>query len=490
MTQSLDEAILAIDIGTSSVRAIALSPGDGSLLAETELPTPTRRRGPESACLDPDEIWTVVCTAASQTARRVDVLAIGVTAQIGTVMLGQDSSPITPILLWSDRTAASSKDAIAAAVSAEGLPDVGRRVAAEHAAVRLHHLRDSHPADYERIATILSLKDYIVLRMTGRTLTDPTHASYTLAFDIVRGAWSSELLRAIRAEERWWPAVCGGNLAAGDLTKAAATAIGVRAGTIVAVGGPDGTIGSLGAGALSAGTTVDIAGSTDVLVSVVDRPLLATDAGITANAHPLPGLWTAGGATGLTGGAVAWLAELLRFDSVGKMHAELGAALDRVPPGAGGVLMDTALTGRRFPHWDPSTTGGIRGLRPETTAAELLAAAQEGSAFLVAEGLDLLHEHGAMLDEVTVVGGVARRPQLLQLRADTWGLPVVGIGDGMATARGAAILAAAAAGLYRSVEDAAHVLVARGETFEPDATRSALFTEARRSWREALFGEA
>ena len=104
--------------------------------------------------------------------------------------------------------------------------------------------------------------------------------------------------------------------AGGGIGRESRPRLDVPAGTPVAVGGPDGSVAALGSGAVRAGLTVDVAGSTDVLLHLCDRPILDPERRSILNAFLLPGLWTVGGPTGLTGGAAAWLSGVLGYGSV------------------------------------------------------------------------------------------------------------------------------------------------------------------------------
>ncbi|MFH5822414.1 FGGY-family carbohydrate kinase [Georgenia sp. AZ-5] len=488
MTPTDEPTILAVDIGTSAIRATVLSL-TGDVLTSNGLPTPIERARPDEAILDAERCWRLTAQAVRRAATGHRVAAVGVSAQLGLVLVDRHGAALTPIFLWPDRTADGYLDDVGGRLADSPVP-LGRRLAVELPGVRLRMLAATQPHVVDDAAAILSVKDYVVARLTGEHVTDPTHASYTLVFDVARGRWSSELARRLDVPGALLPPVRRADDVAGWVGAAASVACGVGRGTVVAVGGPDGTIGSLGAGATAPGRTVDIAGSTDVLVHVTDAPVFDDRGVLTTNAHPLPALWTVGGATGLTGGAIAWLAGLFGYPGVEAMYEDLDRALLAVPAGSRGVLVDTALTGHRFPYWDLRRVGSIRGLTADRRREDILSAAQEGAAFLMADGLRALAAAGRTVDSVVVVGGVARRPDILRLRSSTWGLPVEGVGDGMATSRGAAMLAGVAAGLYSSVEDAARHLIPRGEVYEPDARARASLADAYAAWAAAFSHDA
>ena len=102
----------------------------------------------------------------------------------------------------------------------------------------------------------------------------------------------------------------------------------------VAVGGPDGSTGALGAGAAAAGVTVDIAGTTDVLMHLVgEPPVRSALGGAVLNAYLLDDLWAAGGPTGLTGGGLEWLTGVLGYSSVAAAYEALEPNLPFAEPG-------------------------------------------------------------------------------------------------------------------------------------------------------------
>lgn len=478
---------LAVDVGTSAVRASLLGI-EGSLLASHEAPTPTVRGTAGQVTVDARDCWALTASAIKACAEGHEVLAVGVSAQLGMLLVDKALNPITPVLLWSDRTAESYVEPVRAALAGVGAPVTGRRPAAELSAPRLLRLQADQPGILQRARAVLSLKDYLVACLTGEVWTDPTHAGYTLLYDVRRRDWTTSLASEVGIRPEILPPLRDAHEVAGKVTAAAAEVCGLEVGVTVAVGGPDGTVGAVGAGAVVPKRTVDIAGSTDVLVHTVGSALVDPDSIITTNVHAASGLWTVGGPTGMTGGALPWLAALFRFADVPAMHDQLQRDLAVMPIGSRGVLMDTALTGHRFPYWDLSRRGSVRGLGPEHGAAELVNAAHEGSAFLVGEGLRELGRLGEPPVAVTVVGGAARREAGLELRANAWGVPVEGVGDGLATSRGAAALASVASGEHADLREATRALVPAGRWYEPDEGRRSKMAEVAQHWRAAFSG--
>jgi xylulokinase len=141
----------------------------------------------------------------------------------------------------------------------------------------------------------------------------------------------------------------------------------------------------------------------------------------------------------------------------------LGASWDDVyeeafaaPPGAGGVVFLPYLSGERTPRFDPEARGAWVGLGLDHGRGHLLRAALEGVAFALREGLEALEEAGVEVPELRLAGGGSVDDPWQQLLADVLGSPLrvlPGAVGAVASARGAALLAGTASGVYRSQED-------------------------------------
>ena len=150
-------------------------------------------------------------------------------------------------------------------------------------------------------SAIVSVKDFVVERLTGAVVTDETHASYSGLFDVAKRSWSRSLMHRASCNPQWFPPVGPADRRAGGVQASAATQIGIAPGIPVAIGASDGTAGAIGAGAIRGGITVDVAGTTDVVLHCVEQPLRDPERKMILNAHAAPGTWTVGGPTGIHG---------------------------------------------------------------------------------------------------------------------------------------------------------------------------------------------
>ena len=477
--QPVPDGVLGVDVGGSGIRAGVIGP-TGALCPLVSRPDPG---GADQ--FNPELTWQAVASAIRElTTSGERVRAVGLTTHLATVLTGPDDRPSAPGMLWRDNRAWREAQELDALLGAELESVTGRPASSESAAARIRMLGKTGPAVLRRTRWLLSLKDYLILRLTGMPCTDPATASYTQLFDVRQRRWSARIARECGVPMEILPTVRPCVALAGGVTPAAAQLTGLEPGTPVAVGGPDGSTGALGVGAVRPGLTVDIAGTTDVLLHVTDVPAARVVGGAVLNAYLLDDLWTVGGPTGLTGGGLDWLVATLGHESADAAYRELGPTLDAANPGE--LMIRTTLTGRRLPGWDARMRGRIDGISGEHGPAHLIRAAEEGSAFEVRLGIDALRATGAEVSHVILAGGPAISPRAAQLRANVWGVEIGTAAERHASLRGAALAAAVAAGQFADARAAAAAIAPPTQRYGPDPAEAAVTELRYRRWREVM----
>jgi gluconokinase len=156
------------------------------------------------------------------------------------------------------------------------------------------------------------------------------------------------------------------------------------------------------------------------------------------------------------------------------------AAADALPPDATGLTVLPFVTGERSPAWYDGAAAVITGLTLDTEPAELIRAGMEATAYRLAEVYDALSELAEPDHAIVVNGGaITDWPAWLQIIADTLGHQLISLPPGdESTSRGAALMAAFAAGLLPRLEDAVDI-AAGGTTYEPDVERHERYRAGR-----------
>jgi xylulokinase len=169
--------------------------------------------------------------------------------------------------------------------------------------------------------------------------------------------------------------------------------------------------------------------------------------------------------------------------SGGEALAGVPLGIEKIPPGAGGVIVLPHLIGATAPHSDPDYSACILGIRTGTTGASIFRAILEAAAFEVRWNLDVLQEMGEKVDRLRMIGGGTKSHVWPQIVADVIGIPVDVPRERECAAMGAARMALEAVGVA-AAETAERVQVQH--TFTPDARRAAVYDQLFPLYQQAF----
>src|SRR5205085_7473695 len=160
-------ALVGLDVGTSGVKALAVSP-DGDVLARAERDYPLSTPRPGWAEQDPEDWWRA--SEAALADLRVEPTAIGLSGQMhGLVTLDAERRVLRPAILWNDQRTAAECAEIEARVGLERLIRLtGNRALTGFTAPKLLWLRHHEPDVYARVRHVLLPKDYVRMRLPGQ----------------------------------------------------------------------------------------------------------------------------------------------------------------------------------------------------------------------------------------------------------------------------------------------------------------------------------
>src|SRR5437763_384450 len=327
------DVLVGIDVGTSGVKGVAISPR-GDVLAVEEKPYPLSTPQPGWSEQDPDDWWR----ATQRVVERLPPGPIGLSGQMhGLVTLDENDRVLRPAILWNDQRTAAECAEIEERVGFARLVEMtGNRALTGFTAPKLLWLRRHEPEVYARIAHILLPKDYVRLRLEGEHAIDAADASGTLLFDVAHRRWSDEMLAELELSPAWLPPVFESTEVAGAGDQAA---------------------GALGVGIDVPGPLSVVLGTSGVVFGVLPRYGADAQARLHTFCHAVPGTWHAMGVMLSAAGSLRWLRQL-----VGGDEAALVAEAGSWQPGADGILFLPYLTGERTPHADQDARAAFAGL--------------------------------------------------------------------------------------------------------------------------------
>jgi xylulokinase len=463
-------ALVGLDVGTTGVKAIAVSP-TGEVLARTEEEYGLATPRPGWAEQDPEDWWR----GSEAALARLGVAkpaGIGLSGQMhGLVCLGEDDRPLRPAILWNDQRTAAECAEIEERVGLERLIGfTGNRALPGFTAPKLLWLRKNEPDVYERIAHVLLPKDYVRLRLTGERAIDVADASGTLLFDVAGRRWSDAVLAALELPADWLPRALESPVVSGETSD----------GVPVAAGAGDQAAGALGVGVDRPGPLSVVLGTSGVVFAALPAFAADPEARVHAFCHAVPGSWHAMGVMLSAAGSLRWFRDAF---APGEDYDLLVGEAESWPPGAEGATFLPYLAGERTPHADPGARGAFTGLSLRHDRGALVRTVLEGVAYGLRDSLELLAGLGPRPDAGRVSGGGARSELWLRIVASVLGLPLERTAVEEGAAYGAALLAGVAGGVFPDVHEAVRACVAVREVVEPDPAWERVYAEGYEGFR-------
>jgi glycerol kinase len=433
--------LLAIDQGTTGTTCLVFDL-QGELIGRAYREFDQHFPRPGWVEHDASEIWEVSHAVAGEAlddagAEPRELEAIGITNQRETVVCWDPSTgePLHRALVWQDRRTAARCDELREAGEEERIRErTGLVLDPYFSATKIEWLLRNvdglEQKAREGRAVFGTIDSWLLYKLTGEHVTDPSNASRTLLYDINENRWDPELLELFGIPERSLPEVvpsCGEVGRFHDVPVS-----GVAGDQQAALFGQRCIEPGLGKNTYGTGSFVLINQGTSAPPPV--EGLLSTVA------------WQIGRQTTyaleaaifVTGAAVQWLRDGLEIIEAADETEELAGSLDSND----GVYFVPALTGLGSPHWDPYARGTIVGLTRGSGRAHLARAALEAMAYQTVDAVRAMERSGSEpLAELRADGAATVNRWLMQFQADVLGVPVVVPEVAETTAMGAALLA-------------------------------------------------
>jgi len=452
----LPTALIAIDQGTTSTRAIAYGAALQPLAtAQQELPQIYPASGQVEH--DPEDIWraTVQCVRdvmAKASLAANEVAGIGITNQRETTVIWDRASgqPVHNAIVWQDRRTAAYCDTLRAGghepeITAKTGLLIDPYFSASKIAWLLEHVPGARARAEAGQLAFGTIDSFLLWRLTGGKVhaTDATNAARTGLFDIGAGAWDADLCRLYGVPAVLLPEVrdCAGSFGITDLFGGAIPILGIAG---------DQQAATIGQGCFTPGMMKSTYGTgCFALLNTGTQRVASRSRMLTTIAYQLDGRRTYAleGAIFVAGAAVQWLRDGLKIIA---RASDCDALAVKADP-AERIYLVPAFVGLGAPHWDAQARGALYGLTRKTGAAELARAALEAVGYQTRDLLDAMKaDWPAAQDAATVLrvdGGMTASDVAMQFLADILASPVDRPVLMETTALGAAYLAGRAAGL-------------------------------------------
>ncbi len=461
----MEDYLIGVDIGTSSIKAVLTTPV-GEIVARSTVHYPTHHPQPGWAEQDPEHWWKGAVEAIRSVTAGYPgrVAGIGVSGQgCGVTLVDQAGDVIRPAIIWMDSRSEPQCERLRQCCLEEVLVQNGKSPAPYNADPVLLWLIENEPESIRRAETSLTTTAYLNFRLTGQKVANRSDASLLMAFDLAAKTWSEELIEKFEIPRRLYPPLADCAEVIGELTPAAAQELGLQAGIPVVAGGEDTSSAGMAMGAVKEGYAFLSLGTAGTVYMPTTgrhvRPELLTFL------HVLEGQYLIGGSMAALGASLSWLHKLLGQDREIESLIDLAA---QSQPGAGGLIFLPYMSGELQPINDGYARGMFFGLSLSTELKDIVRAVLEGTAYAVAHNLALIESLGIPITEVRAVGGPTRSALWCQIIADVIGRPLHVVSREAGAPLGNALLAGQGVGLIENAAGAALQAARVEHSHQPD----------------------
>lgn len=504
MSKLDSKLILALDVGTSSVRA-ALYDEKAERLDETFVKnsrqlTVTDEGGAE---INADEALKQVVEAidevlikAGKNAERIEYVTA---SSFWHSLVGVDANgeAITPVYGWADTRSAEFVRTLRENFDERETHNrTGCRFHPSYWTAKLLWLKNEQPEVFNKVNKWLSFSDYYALKFFGEAVTSISQASGTGILDVRKCDWDDELINFLGIKREQLPRIAGdeetfqspfkienppdiGIIAFDErfkdsqITKVWRYNSLLKAKWFLAIG--DGAANNVGANCVTKNRAALMIGTSGAMRVIYE--------GEPPDEIPM-GLWcyrldgkrvVIGGALSDGGGLYRWLKDNLLLTGT---DDEIENQIAAMPPDGHGLTFLPFLAGERSTNWNGDATGAILGLKSATLAVEITQAALEAVAYRFAAIFEQLCTGVCPLEEIIASGGALREsPVWTQIICDTINKQMFLPDEREASSRGAVLFALEKAGLIDNIADAP---TPHGQKFTPDAAKHEIYQKARK----------
>lgn len=487
--------LLGYDVGSSSIKATLMDSETGQVVGsatspDTEMKIVAQRPG--WAEQDPAVWWDNIKVVTAKIRGETgfdpgDIRGIGIAYQMhGLVVVDRNHAVLRPSIIWCDSRAVDIGARALEAIGSEQCLTRMLNSPGNFTASKLKWVRDNEPDTYALIHKAMLPGDYIALRLTGEITTTPSGLSEAILWDFRDEGVASSVLDHYGIAPGLLPDIVNTFSEQGAVTPGAAAELGLAPGTPVAYRAGDQPNNAMSLNVLSPGEVAATAGTSGVVYGISDRPDYDPRSRVNTFVHvnhssatPRYGVLLCVNGTGILN---SWLKHNVAGSS---SYAEMDAEAKAVAPGCGGLVVLPYGNGAERTLANADIGASVHGLNFNIhTRAHLFRAAQEGIAFALNYGLEIMQ--GVGVTAGTIRAGYANMflsPVFAEAFSTVSGACLeLYDTDG---SQGAARAAGVGAGVYGGLAEAMVGLRLK-RTVEPEAHRETAFREAYANWAACL----
>jgi xylulokinase len=482
------KGILAFDVGTTAVK-IGLFTEDLKLIdfviKEYTLLTPM----PDIVELDPAVYWNNAIIGTREVLIKTgfpasEIVCITCTTQGETLIpVDENVNPLYNAIVWLDSRASREGSYIARQFSKDylytktGVPEVNAYTPLS----KMLWLKNNEPDIYRKACKLLLLEDFLVAKLCGRFVTNPSVICSTAYFDINTSRVWEEILENLGLDKNKIPELLPCGAIAGKLKKEAAVSLGLPAGIAIATSAMDQVTAAIGARNIREGVLVETTGTAQVVTTTQDMPHTDIWKPVFIYSHGVPGKYLSVLIIQSAGIVYKWFREEFCNDLAGPdRFRQMDELAEKESPGSKGLLLSPYFTGTQFPVTSDNTRGVFLGIGLDTNRACFIRAIMESIGYTMLDCIELL---GVKPSMIISLGGGAKSRIWNQIKADISQTEIITMDIEEASLFGAAILGSIAVGIFPGIEAACGLAVPK-HIYRPNPDNKQVYKKAYCRYRK------
>lgn len=482
-----DQYLLAVDVGTQSVRAIVFDREGGRVASARKISKPYYSLQAGWAEVPAQQFFEDSCQVIREVVQELGdriggLKAVAFTANRDNIMpLDEDDQPIRDWITWVDtRRSPEAKEALKKELRgfdlAVYLADYAFFSMIAYRS-KFNWLKYNEPETYQRAKRYVSLTGYLNLRLCGVFRDARGMQVGYVPYQAKRQDWYriKAVFKFLGVRRDQLPDLVAPGEEIGRISQEGHEASGLPVGLPVIASAGDKQCETLGGGVFDPSQAVVSYGTMATLGTTSLKHIEDKKLKFYTFASCIPDAWNPEYSIYRGYWLVTWFCQLYAKESgMPEFLKRMNQEVLSIPPGSNGLFV--------FPFWTihpglyPHGKGMIAGWMDHHGEADLYRAILESIAYALREGLEVIEgKSGTRVKKLTVVGGGSQSDAAMQLTADIFNLPAVRLKDKEISAIGAAINAGVWAGFFDSYEEGVKALVREEKTFWPKPADVAVY---------------
>ena len=471
-----EKLIITVDVGTTAVKIAIFTEKlilRGFKVAEYKLQTP----GAHIVELNPEVYWNSVVKCIRSLVKELsiqkeNIAVITCTTQGETIIPVADNGRVLHnAVVWLDSRADKESKYISARFTAEefyfktGCPEISPIWPIS----KILWFKNNKKEIYEKAYKFLLLEDYLIYKLSGQFITNPSVSCSTGFFDIYKNDLWFDILEYCGISSDKIPVCkpCGSIV--GNISLSAAKELDLQLNTKISTGAMDQVASALGSGNVFSGCLTETTGTALVTAATCLKPELKKLTPVTVYCHAEVGKYLLINVSQTAGIILKWFRDEFCKDLCHQQTENVFAKMDQLassaPIGSRGLYLFPHFTGMQIPVSDFKARGVFFGVGLDTGRECFIRAIMEGVGYMLRESVELLRILGVNPSFIYSLGGGAKSSVWNSIKANICNLPITTMCNDESTSVGAAILGGIACGIFGNIEEEISLLKEREKVY-------------------------